>query len=406
MNSGNGNFAVVLKGLLSTSLALAVFLAPFAKPVWAQRQTPQVDTNKARVDTNISAEEIERIPSRDIRPLLIAINTHAQSIGAAASSSAQPAEDRLNQITGLSELLDREATSLNGSAGTMKMRAIDIYNRAREINGWEEAGNSARAIEESASSIQSSSATIATQAKAINSFASDRQSSPRFSEIMAANRIILDALTVLRALELLIEERSRRMKEFLERAARENRGELRPGNRSPQTNTSRADDYNKFEFFAGYSHNRVDAGDEREGFNGFATSVTGNFSRYVGIKGYYSFHTKSFEEDGFDFSSGASIHQLLGGVHFQDNALDDGPVRPFAHIMAGVAHHRFSFDDGPGSFSDSRTGLAGVGGGGIDFRLNDRADFRIQFDYNPNRIDGDWQHNVRAGFGVVFKFGK
>lgn len=159
------------------------------------------------------------------------------------------------------------------------------------------------------------------------------------------------------------------------------------------------------EFYLGFSHNRVDLGDEREGFNGFATSFTHNFNRYLGLKIYYSLHTKSFEENGFDFSSKATIHQFLPGVQFKDNILENGPIRPFAHIMAGLAHHRFSSDFGVSSFSDSRNGFAGVVGGGIDFRVNDRVDIRTQFDYNPNRIDDEWQHNVRAGVGVVFKFG-
>jgi hypothetical protein len=60
------------------------------------------------------------------------------------------------------------------------------------------------------------------------------------------------------------------------------------------TSTAMAqDDYKRFEFFVGYSHNRVDVGpvedfdpdddiefndifDEREGFNGFNASVVGN----------------------------------------------------------------------------------------------------------------------------------
>src|ERR1044071_123371 len=65
------------------------------------------------------------------------------------------------------------------------------------------------------------------------------------------------------------------------------------------------DDYKKFEFFAGYSHNRIDTGigdedpelddifDEREGFHGFNTSVTGNISRYFGLKADFSGHFKS-----------------------------------------------------------------------------------------------------------------
>jgi hypothetical protein len=71
-------------------------------------------------------------------------------------------------------------------------------------------------------------------------------------------------------------------------------------------------DYRRFEFFAGYSHNRVDVGpvedfdpgddlefddifDEREGFNGFNLAVVGNFHRYIGAKFDYSYHQKSFE---------------------------------------------------------------------------------------------------------------
>ena len=75
---------------------------------------------------------------------------------------------------------------------------------------------------------------------------------------------------------------------------------------------SMAQDYRRFEMFAGYSHNRVDVGpvedfdpsddiefddifDEREGFNGFNASFVGNFHRYWGAKFDYSYHQKSFE---------------------------------------------------------------------------------------------------------------
>src|SRR3712207_943560 len=68
------------------------------------------------------------------------------------------------------------------------------------------------------------------------------------------------------------------------------------------------DDYNKVEGAVLFSHNRVDTGvadeddddlddiiDQREGFNGINASITGNVSRYVGLKGDYAFHRKSFD---------------------------------------------------------------------------------------------------------------
>jgi len=175
------------------------------------------------------------------------------------------------------------------------------------------------------------------------------------------------------------------------------------------------DDYNKVDVFVGYSHNRVDTGvsdpdddflSQREGFNGVNASVTGNVSRYFGLKGDYSFHRKSFNESfgATSFDIDTDLHQLFGGVQFKDNAKET-KVKPFAHVMAGIANARFSArGTGLPDTSDSETGFAGIVGGGIDFRVSPRVDIRaIQFDYNPTRLSGETQHNFRIGIGVVFR---
>ena len=192
---------------------------------------------------------------------------------------------------------------------------------------------------------------------------------------------------------------------------------------APFTFAQSGDDYNRVEGAVLFSHNRVDTGiadeddddiddivDQREGFNGFNASVTGNMSRYVGLKADYAFHRKSF-----DISTGlpalptvevkSDLHNFVGGVQFKDNA-KEAKFRPFAHLMAGIAHARFDVDDAPagfGDFNDSETGFAGIIGGGLDFRINDDVDFRaIQFDYNPTRLADRTQHNFRIGIGIVF----
>jgi hypothetical protein len=145
----------------------------------------------------------------------------------------------------------------------------------------------------------------------------------------------------------------------------------------------------------------IEESDGREGFNGFEAAITGNVSRYVGLKGDYSFHRRSFEL-GPDLDARTDIHQILGGVQFQDNALEGNRVRPFAHFLAGVAHQRFSISSSDETVS--KTGFAAAFGGGIDIRVSDRVDFRaVQFDYNPNRIAGQTQHNFRIGVGIVFR---
>lgn len=179
---------------------------------------------------------------------------------------------------------------------------------------------------------------------------------------------------------------------------------------------STSDEYDKVNVFAGYSHNRLDTGvsnedpelddivDEREGANGFNASVTGNVSRYVGLKFDYSFHQRSIEfgADSTDFR----LQNFLGGVQFKDNSKDESKkVKPFAHVLVGAARASVDLTEFDEDFEDfSETGFAAGIGGGVDFRINDRFDFRaIQFDYNPTRFSDEMQHNFRIGIGVVIK---
>ena len=186
-------------------------------------------------------------------------------------------------------------------------------------------------------------------------------------------------------------------------------------------------DYNKFEFFGGYSHNRVDTGiedsepqlddivDEREGFHGFNTSLTGNLSRYFGLKADLSGH---FKEKTFPIGTASvdiesSIFNFLGGVQLKDNSKETR-FKPFAHALAGVARARNKADFSndvciavfpspcPVDFTDTDTGFAAALGGGLDIRANNRIDIRaFQFDYNPTRVFDSTQHNFRIGVGIV-----
>ena len=190
---------------------------------------------------------------------------------------------------------------------------------------------------------------------------------------------------------------------------------------APFTSAQTSDDYNKVDVFVGFSHNRVDTGisnndpelddviDEREGFNGFNASVTGNVSRYVGLKGDYSFHRKSFSDSFGTVTADvdADLHQLFGGVQFKDNSKET-KFKPFAHFMAGFAHAKSdaTVTGIPGftSFEETETGFAGIIGGGVDIKISPRVDFRaIQFDYNPTRLGDSTQHNFRVGIGIVFR---
>ena len=194
---------------------------------------------------------------------------------------------------------------------------------------------------------------------------------------------------------------------------------------------AQTDDYKKFEFFAGFSHNRIDTGvgdndpelsdifREREGFNGFDTSVTGNLSRYFGLKADFSGHFKKHTVP-FGSSTTASVdidsqlYNFLGGIQIKDNS-SESRFKPFVHALAGVARARNRVDFSndvciavvpspcPGDFTDTETGFAAALGGGLDIRASSKIDVRvIQFDYNPTRLFDSTQHNFRFGVGIVF----
>ena len=188
-------------------------------------------------------------------------------------------------------------------------------------------------------------------------------------------------------------------------------------------------DYNKVDVYVGYSHNRVDTGiddsepelsdviNEREGFHGFNTSITGNLGRYVGIKGDFAGHFKSktFPIGTAQVDIDSSIFNLLGGIQLKDNSTET-TFKPFAQFLVGVAYGKNKVDFStdvcaavfpspcPADFTDTDTGLAGAFGAGLDIRASRRVDIRvIQADYNPTRLFGETQHNFRIGAGIVFR---
>ncbi|HMJ08693.1 MAG TPA: outer membrane beta-barrel protein [Pyrinomonadaceae bacterium] len=199
--------------------------------------------------------------------------------------------------------------------------------------------------------------------------------------------------------------------------------------------TTVSDDYKKVEGYVGYSNGQIDTGADsgssvndffrdRRSFHGVNVSGVYNFNRYLGVKGDVS---ATFNNDTvdiadlgggttpvpFSFESKNSLYNFVGGIQIKDNA-KSGVFKPFAHAMVGAGHARNKIGNFvcggtagcPPLLTDetfSDTGFAGVFGGGIDFRLNNRIQIRaIQVDYNPVRVFGQTDHNLRLGAGIVF----
>lgn len=193
-------------------------------------------------------------------------------------------------------------------------------------------------------------------------------------------------------------------------------------------------DRNKVEFYGGYLFHNISTGlgevnekigedifDNRITAHGWNLALTGNISKRVGIKFDYSSTGRALlPEFSDETDTKLRINQYLGGIQIKNNEKDGPRVKPFAHVLAGIANERirctrgceFSGDkEGSAStFSESSSSFAMVFGGGIDLKVHERIDIRlIQIDYNPIFFGGvealelpnRTQNNFRFGFGVV-----
>lgn len=146
--------------------------------------------------------------------------------------------------------------------------------------------------------------------------------------------------------------------------------------------------------FAGYSYVNIDTNglSSRQNANGWEASVAGYFNKWFGVEGEGSGYYKNF--------TGLS-------VKVTDYAFAAGPrvnLKPlFVHALFGGDHLSCN---GCGS-QDS---VAGLAGGGVQWRIAGLWSVRASFDYvftRHNILGGPsvTQNNFRAGAGIVYSFG-
>jgi len=183
---------------------------------------------------------------------------------------------------------------------------------------------------------------------------------------------------------------------------------------------------NRIETFVGYSHNRVDTtldsddfDDEfggRVGTNGVNISVTGNITKWIGVKVDYAHHLKrsDIDFDSLSFKQKYNNDTIMGGVQVKNNAKDGPRLKPFFHALAGLSRQKFAVTETTTEtdLSFAQNNFTFAVGGGLDVRVHKNVDIRVfQIDYNPTYykdqefdefdLNGRLQNNFRFGFGIV-----
>jgi len=199
---------------------------------------------------------------------------------------------------------------------------------------------------------------------------------------------------------------------------------------SANAQTSTTTEYPKFEVFGGYSAigesdsrgivfgPNAAVGDNYTALAGFQTSLIGNFSKHIGIRGDFSAHFGNVSGRGpitacnptcitvtQDNQLKTRVYNFLAGPEFK--ARNSTRFTPFAYALAGGAHTSATFTTGPTVnllLKKSDNSFAMALRGGLDVRVSKRVSVRGSMDYNPVFV-GDstgTRHLVRISLGLLF----
>lgn len=162
--------------------------------------------------------------------------------------------------------------------------------------------------------------------------------------------------------------------------------------------------YEKNEYYVGFSHQQVENGGDRKPFQGFEGSYVRNFHRYFGAKADFSaaYYRNTTTVGNVNVQTKRDVYNYLGGIQIKDNE-SESRFKPFGHALFGVGNTRNQIISTI-TINQNNTGFSSAFGGGLDIKLNDKVNFRaFQVDYNPIRVNGITDNNVRLGIGISFK---
>jgi hypothetical protein len=146
---------------------------------------------------------------------------------------------------------------------------------------------------------------------------------------------------------------------------------------------------NRWEISSGYTLVEFRSRPITTSASGINTSVGYHVRRWMAVEGDF---TAAFGPQIFD-QEHTKYAFYGGGVHF----LEPGwGWRPFAHVLVGGVHML------PQTSGGSQSGLAELGGGGMDYRWASRFSIRLEADYVRSQLYSQTQNNFQffVGFSL------
>jgi hypothetical protein len=163
------------------------------------------------------------------------------------------------------------------------------------------------------------------------------------------------------------------------------------------------------DLFGGYSYVNIDTNglSPRQSASGWEAAISGNFNKWFAVEGDVSAYYKTFS---------ATLNGATASAKITDYSFAAGPrinFKPiFIHALFGGDHLTGTATESgvSGSISESQDGLAGLAGGGVQFKVSGPWSIRASADYvftRHNIFGGPsvTQNNYRAGIGIVYSFG-
>jgi hypothetical protein len=160
------------------------------------------------------------------------------------------------------------------------------------------------------------------------------------------------------------------------------------------------------DLFAGYSYLNIDTNglSSRQNANGWEASVSGNFNKWFAVEGDVSGYYKSYNIDLTSLGLGTLKVKVMDYSFAAGPRINLKPI--FIHALFGGDHLTGSAL----GFSESQDGLAGLAGGGVQWKVSGPWSVRASADYvftRHNIFGGPsiTQNNYRASVGIVYSFG-